>query len=47
MVNRYEKMVVIFIDILGTKNNYNFANKMFIHNLFHLRLDKMESIEKK
>lgn len=34
-MNKYDKMVVIFIDLLGTKNNKEFKNKYFIHRLFH------------
>lgn len=35
MKNQYEDMVVIFVDLLGTKNNENFDDKLFIHQLFH------------
>ena len=31
----YRKMVVIFVDLLGTKNNKIFEDKFFIHRLFH------------
>ena len=31
----YRKMVVIFVDLLGTKNNKRFEDKFFIHRLFH------------
>ena len=34
-MNTYQKMVVIFVDLLGTKNNKRFENKFFIHRLFH------------
>lgn len=31
----YSKMVVIFVDLLGTKNNKRFEDKFLIHRLFH------------
>lgn len=31
----YNKMVVIFVDLLGTKNNEKFEDKFLIHRLFH------------
>ena len=31
----YQKMVVIFVDLLGTKNNEKFEDKYLIHRLFH------------
>ena len=31
----YRKMVVIFVDLLGTKNNKRFEDKLLIHRLFH------------
>lgn len=34
-MNHYRKMVVIFVDLLGTKNNTNFQDKYLIHRLFH------------
>ena len=34
-MNKYQDMVVIFVDLLGTKNNVNFDDKFFIHQLFH------------
>lgn len=34
-MNKYDKMVVIFIDLLGTKNNKKFKDKFLIHRLFH------------
>ena len=36
----YEKMVVIFVDLLGTKNNKKFDDKFFIHRLFHSEVSK-------
>ena len=33
--NMYRKMVVIFVDLLGTKNNKRFEDKFLIHRLFH------------
>ena len=33
--NMYRKMVVIFVDLLGTKNNKRFEDKLLIHRLFH------------
>lgn len=33
--NMYSKMVVIFVDLLGTKNNKRFEDKYLIHRLFH------------
>ena len=34
-MDSYRKMVVIFVDLLGTKNNKNFKDKYLIHRLFH------------
>lgn len=34
-MNSYQKMVVIFVDLLGTKNNEMFEDKFLIHRLFH------------
>lgn len=34
-MRKYEKMVVIFVDLLGTKNNKEFEDKYLIHRLFH------------
>lgn len=34
-MNTYQKMVVIFVDLLGTKNNNKFEDKFLIHRLFH------------
>ncbi|MEL7567797.1 MAG: hypothetical protein AAGU27_23370 [Dehalobacterium sp.] len=34
-MNAYQKMVVIFVDLLGTKNNEKFEDKFLIHRLFH------------
>lgn len=34
-MKKYEKMVVIFVDLLGTKNNKEFEDKYLIHRLFH------------
>lgn len=34
-MHAYRKMVVIFVDLLGTKNNVEFNDKFFIHRLFH------------
>jgi len=31
----YQNMVVIFVDLLGTKNNKKFDDKFLIHRLFH------------
>lgn len=31
----YQDMVVIFVDILGTRNNTEFADKLKIHRIFH------------
>lgn len=33
--NMYRKMVVVFVDLLGTKNNKRFEDKLLIHRLFH------------
>lgn len=30
-MDAYQKMAVIFIDLLGTKNNKNFEDKLLIH----------------
>lgn len=35
VMDEYRKMVVIFVDLLGTKNNVRFKDKYFIHRLFH------------
>ena len=32
----YRKMVVIFVDLLGTRNNRKFEDKFFINRLFHV-----------
>lgn len=34
-MREYQDMVVIFVDLLGTKNNKKFDDKFFIHRLFH------------
>ncbi|HFD2038359.1 hypothetical protein [Clostridium perfringens] len=34
-MKKYEKMVVIFVDLLGTKNNTKFEDKYKIHRIFH------------
>lgn len=34
-MNTYQNMVVIFVDLLGTKNNKKFEDKFLIHRLFH------------
>lgn len=34
-MKEYRKMAVIFVDLLGTKNNLRFDDKYFIHRLFH------------
>lgn len=34
-MDAYQKMAVIFIDLLGTKNNKNFEDKLLIHRIFH------------
>lgn len=34
-MNGYQDMVVIFVDLLGTKNNKKYENKFLIHRLFH------------
>lgn len=34
-MNGYKKMVVIFVDLMGTKNNKKFSDKYLIHKLFH------------
>lgn len=38
----YQRMVVIFVDLLGTKNNTKFENKYRIHRLFHEEARKNE-----
>ena len=35
IMNGYQNMVVIFIDLLGTKNNKRYEDKYLIHRLFH------------
>lgn len=42
-MNKYQDMVVIFVDLLGTKNNVNFDDKFFIHQLFHSEAKKNEA----
>lgn len=39
---KYRKMAVIFIDLLGTKNNKRFEDKYYIHRLFHEEAKKNE-----
>lgn len=39
----YEKMVVIFVDLLGTQNNKEFDDKFFIHRLFHSEVKANEN----
>lgn len=34
-MDAYQKMAVIFIDLLGTKNNKRFEDKLLIHRIFH------------
>lgn len=34
-MSEYKEMVVIFVDLLGTKNNTKFEDKLFIHQIFH------------
>lgn len=34
-MDAYQKMAVIFIDLLGTKNNKKFEDKLLIHRIFH------------
>lgn len=33
-MNKYQDMVVIFVDLLGTKNNVNFDDKFLYINYF-------------
>lgn len=39
----YRKMVVIFLDILGTRNNQRFEDKFTIHRVFHTEAKINES----
>ena len=39
----YEKMVVICVDILGTKNNKKYDDNLFIHRLFHSEVKANEN----
>lgn len=39
----YEKMVVIFVDLLGTKNNKKYDDNLFIHRLFHSEVKANEN----
>lgn len=41
-MNTYQKMVVIFVDLLGTKNNKKFEDKFLIHRLFHSEIKTNE-----
>lgn len=43
----YRKMVVIFVDLLGTKNNEKFEDKLLIHRLFHgeARINEQRNLE--
>lgn len=34
-MDTYQKMAVIFIDLLGTRNNKRFEDKLLIHRIFH------------
>ena len=38
----YDRIIAIFIDLLGTKNNREFKNKYHIHRLFHEEAKKNE-----
>lgn len=42
-VKEYKDMVVIFVDLLGTKNNLKFEDKLFIHQVFHSEARQNES----
>lgn len=39
-MDTYQKMVVIFVDLLGTKNNKKFEDKFSIHRLLFLASKK-------
>ena len=39
----YEKMVVIFVDLSGTKNNKKYDDNLFIHRLFHSEVKANEN----
>lgn len=39
----YEKMVVILVDLLGTKNNKKYDDNLFIHRLFHSEVKANEN----
>lgn len=39
----YEKMVVIFVDLLGAKNNKKYDDNLFIHRLFHSEVKANEN----
>ena len=39
-MNRYRKMVVFFVDLLGTKANKDFDDKLLIHRLFHKEIEE-------
>ena len=45
-MDAYKKMVVIFVDILGTKNNKLFEDKLKIHTLFHSEVKHNEQRNK-
>ncbi|ARU61536.1 hypothetical protein CBW65_11335 [Tumebacillus avium] len=42
-MKQYQKMVVIFVDLLGTENNVKFEDKLFIHRIFHSEAKQNES----
>lgn len=42
-MHSYKDMVVIFVDLLGTKNNDKFEDKLLIHEIFHGEARKNES----
>lgn len=47
-MDTYQKMVVIFVDLLGTKNNKKFEDKFSIHRLFHgeVKINEKRNLER-
>lgn len=41
-MKNYKDMVVIFVDLLGTQNNLNFEDKLFIHQVFHSEVQQSQ-----
>lgn len=42
MESKYRRMALIFVNLLGMKNNKRFEDKYFIYRLFHEEVKKNE-----